>query len=85
LRDSTVNVPSSDNHFCLSFPIANKPEDEVKDKIYTKGCFAAFEDEILGNVAVAAGVGVGVAVLLLLGVIISCCVARNMKERNNYV
>lgn len=62
-----------------------KSEAEATVTIYTKGCFAAFEDEINGNVAAAAGVGVGVAVLLFLGVLIACCVARNLREKNNYV
>lgn len=62
-----------------------KPESEAANTIYTQGCFAAFEEEIKGNVGAAAGVGVAIAVLLFLGILISCCVAKNMREKNNYV
>ena len=40
--------------------------------------------EILDNVGIAIGVGVGIAILILLGVIIACCQARNMREERSY-
>lgn len=63
----------------------NLPADAAGNVIYTTGCFSAFEGLIQSNVSAAAGVGVGVAVLLFLGVLISCCVAKNMRQENSYV
>ena len=63
----------------------NLDEQSAKSEIYTKGCFSAFELLVQDNTAAAAGVGAGVAVLLFLGVLISCCVAKNMKAESNYV
>ena len=54
------------------------------DNIYQEGCFAKFENTILGNVAWAIGIGVAVAVLILIGICIACCQARTMKERMSY-
>jgi len=57
---------------------------DIQDKINTNGCFSQFEVEILDNVGIAIGVGVGIAILILLGVIIACCQARNMREERSY-
>lgn len=65
--------------------VGNLPESEAKNKIHTRGCFATFETTVQENVAIVAGIGAGVVVLLLIGVVIACCLARNMKERRNYV
>jgi len=54
------------------------------DNIYQEGCFAKFENTIVGNVAWAIGIGVAVAVLILIGICIACCQARTMKERMSY-
>ena len=54
------------------------------DKIYTTGCFIKFENFIIDNAAVTAGVGVGIIFLLLLGISVSCCVARGLASRNSY-
>ena len=40
---------------------------------------------VLGNVGPVAGIGVGVAVFQVLGVIISCFLAANMRRKDNYV
>lgn len=65
--------------------IGNKSEQEASATIYTNGCFTGLENFIQGNVAASAGVGVGIIVLLFFGVLTSCCVARKMRETNNYV
>lgn len=65
--------------------MADKSEEEAASIIYTQGCFAGLEDLINSNVGASAGVGVGVIVLLFLGVLTSCCVARKMRETNDYV
>jgi len=56
----------------------------IPEKINQKGCFAKFENTILGNVAWAIGIGVAVAVLILIGICIACCQARAMKENQSY-
>jgi len=54
------------------------------DDFYTAGCFVTFKTEILDNSSMAIGVGVGIGVLIFLGVLIGCCQAKTMKERNSY-
>jgi len=54
------------------------------DDIYQEGCFATFKANILDNSDMAIGCGVGIGILIFLGVLIGCCQARTMKERNSY-
>merc|ERR1712109_246408 len=56
---------------------------QVED-IYQTGCFATFKANILDNSDMAIGCGVGIGILIFLGVLIGCCQARTMKERNSY-
>lgn len=65
--------------------VGNKEKGEAAKTIYTKGCFTMLVDGVEGNETTAIGVGVGVIVLLLIGVIIACCVGRNLGESSNYV
>ena len=56
---------------------------QVED-IHQVGCFTTFKDNILDNSDMAIGVGVGIGILIFLGVLIGCCQAKTMKERNSY-
>lgn len=53
--------------------------------INTKGCLTTFEDYITTNAGAAAGIGVAIAVVIFLGIIVSCCVARSLQQKNMYV
>ena len=61
------------------------PEDQAKNKIYTNGCLTKFETAITDNVGIAAGIGAGLIVLLFVGILMSCCVAKNLREKQMYV
>ena len=61
------------------------PEDQAKNKIYTNGCLTKFETAITDNVGLAAGIGAGLVILLFIGMLMSCCVAKNLREKQMYV
>lgn len=61
------------------------PESQAKEKIYTNGCLVKFETMIKDNVGWAAGIGVGIIVLLFIGILMSCCVAKSLREKQMYV
>ena len=53
---------------------------EDNEIINTEGCFTKLEDVIKSNQSRAIGVGTGVTFLLVIGIIIACCVGRNIGE-----
>lgn len=65
--------------------VIDMPESQAKDVIYTTGCLALFETTIKENVGAAAGAGVGLIVLLFIGILVSCCVAKKIREKQMYV
>lgn len=48
--------------------------------IYTDGCLLRLEAEAKDNVAAVAGVGVGIAFLQVLGIVLTCFLARSIKK-----
>jgi len=65
--------------------VIDQPESQAKNVIYTTGCLSLFENTIQDNVGAAAGVGVGLIVLLFIGILVSCCVAKKIREKQMYV
>jgi len=65
--------------------VIDMPESQAKNVIYTTGCLSLFETTIQDNVGAAAGVGVGLIVLLFIGILVSCCVAKKIREKQMYV
>lgn len=65
--------------------VAGQSEQDAKNTIYTNGCLTTVENYITSNAGAAAGVGAGIAVILALGVIVTCCVARKIKQETDYV
>jgi len=64
--------------------LADKTTTQVEDKIYTNGCLSTFEDEIEGNVGIAAGIGVGIAVIQLITIIAAFCVGKKMDMESEF-
>lgn len=82
------NVPDScckESTLNCGHGILNLNNQTAATTIYTEGCFAKFESVVLSNVGPVAGIGVGVAVFQVLGVIVSCFLAANMRRKDNYV
>jgi len=77
---SQNQVPDS----CCITEIVNCGKDFKVEDIHQVGCFSTFKDNILDNSDMAIGVGVGIGILIFLGVLIGCCQAKTMKERNSY-
>jgi len=65
--------------------VIDMSEQEAAKKIHTQGCLTLFETTIKDNVGAAAGTGVGLIVLLFIGILVSCCVAKSMREKQLYV
>lgn len=65
--------------------VIDMDEQQAETKIYTQGCLTKFETFIEDNVGAAAGTGVGLIVLLFIGILVSCCVAKSMREKQLYV
>lgn len=65
--------------------VIDMDEQQAATKIYTQGCLTKFETFIKDNVGAAAGTGVGLIVLLFIGILVSCCVAKSMREKQLYV
>ena len=65
--------------------VIDMDEQQAETKIYTQGCLTKFETFIQDNVGAAAGTGVGLIVLLFIGILVSCCVAKSMREKQLYV
>jgi len=74
------DVPDS----CCKTEIKDCGKNFQAENIFEVGCFATFKDNILDNSDMAIGVGVGIGILIFLGVLIGCCQAKTMKERNSY-
>ena len=57
----------------------------IVSQINTDGCLSNLEKIIVDNVEAVIGIGVGIIVVQILGVLISCMLANNMRRRANYV
>jgi len=64
--------------------LADKPEDQVKDKIYTEGCFSEVKDELKADIAIVGGAAIGIAVLQLIVSIVAFFLGRRMSQENQY-
>lgn len=51
-----------------------------KDAIYEEGCFSKVVDFLKGNIGLVGGSAVGVAFFPLVGVILACCLAKNINK-----
>ncbi|XP_049951543.1 tetraspanin-7-like [Schistocerca serialis cubense] len=49
-------------------------------EIYTQGCYTLVVDFLNTNIGLVAGAAAGVAVIPLLGVVLACCLARNINK-----
>jgi len=62
------------------------PDSCYKDKVvaplnlFGQGCFKTVEDNVMKNIIIVAGAGIGIAVVEILGIILSCCLARSIKS-----
>jgi hypothetical protein len=55
------------------------------NNINQAGCFTKLELLIVDNVAVVGGIGIAIVVLQIIGTLVSCMLARNMRRRYSYV
>lgn len=55
------------------------------ENINQDGCVLLLETAVLKNISTVLGVAVAIVVLQLLGVLVACMLAGNMKRRANYV
>jgi tetraspanin-7 len=53
---------------------------EETDAIYVQGCFIKVVDFLKGNIGLVGGSAVGVAFFPLVGVILACCLAKNINK-----
>lgn len=79
LPDSCCLVPAKDcGKGALSLP---DPEASVQ----TQGCFTKLKKTVEDNGAVVGGIGVGLGVIQLIGIVVTCGLAKKMNYRDNYV
>jgi len=64
--------------------MTNKSEDQVKDKIYTEGCFSEVKDDLKSDIAIVGGAAIGIAVLQLIVSIVAFFLGRRMSQENQY-
>jgi len=59
------------------------PNDEgfCKDLVYENGCFGALRDAGKAHMVIIAGVALGIAVLQAIGIWMSCCLIKGVRER----
>ncbi|XP_028137745.1 tetraspanin-6-like isoform X2 [Diabrotica virgifera virgifera] len=53
---------------------------EKEDQIYSQGCYTKIIEFLNGNVGIVAGAAVGIAFFPLIGVILSCCLAKVINK-----
>ena len=86
--NSSQDVPDS---CCLQMAdgcgkgLAGQSWDVAKNTIYTNGCLTKFELFIMANSNMAASVGIGIAIFLVLGVLVTCCIARKIENESDYM
>jgi CD63 antigen len=66
-------------------PGCGKNAEDILSKINQDGCFTLLETTVKDNVAMVGGIAIAVIVLQIIGVLVSCMLANNMKRRANYV
>jgi len=79
--NETNDVPDS---CCKNITLGCGKGASDTNKIYKTGCFIKFEGFVVDNVATVGGVGVGVIILLLLGICVSCYVARGLGSKRSH-
>jgi len=52
---------------------------------FTEGCLPKFKDFVASNIGIIAGAGVGLAVVEIIGMLLACCLAKEVRSRNQYV
>lgn len=83
-----ANVPAS---CCKAIPPTRECGNGMLDgtgdlnNIYQEGCLKKLELFVEENISVVGGIAIGIVVLQILGVLVSCMLAGNMKRRANYV
>lgn len=55
------------------------------EKLYAKGCLVKLKDALVENAVIVGAVGVGVALIQLIGVCVSCALAKRMNDLKQYV
>lgn len=55
------------------------------DQTYDDGCLEKFIDWVEANILVIGGVGIGLAFIQIVGIILSCCLARSIKKEYQVV
>jgi len=58
----------------------NLPNSPDQPDIYMNGCFPAAVDFVNGNLTAIGGIALGVAFFQLLGVLLACCLAKNINK-----
>ena len=58
---------------------ADMDEQRAKEFIYVKGCIAKLESEIAGNSDVAIAIGAAVAIFIIINIVVSCKIAKNIR------
>jgi len=66
------------------YNMTNKTKDEVKDDIYTEGCFSEVKDDLKSDIAIVGGAAIGIAVLQLIVSIVAFFLGRRMSQENQY-
>lgn len=54
-------------------------------RINEDGCFSKFETWVVDNAAIVGGIGVAILVIQVIGMIVACCLARQMRKESHYV
>jgi hypothetical protein len=79
------DVPDS----CCKSEMPNCGKDVIEskhlDNINQAGCFTKLEMLIEDNVAVVGGIGIAIVLLQIVGTLVSCMLARNMRRGYSYV
>ena len=84
--NKTESVPDS---CCLKVTAdcgnAQLSNSDPSGDIYTKGCLTKLGEFIKDNAMIVGIVGASVVVLQIIGVIVACCLGRQMRELQNFV
>ena len=78
---TTNNAPTScckDSNDCVNPQLEN-------GTIYETGCLKQFEQDIEDNAYIVGGAGAGLGVFQTIALIASCCLAKKMRDRDDYV
>merc|ERR1712038_177695 len=81
--DWNGNIPGS---CCINDDGADPPTcTSDASNLYTDGCFDSLTAWAEDNILVIGGVGIGLAFIQIVGIILSCCLARSIKKEYQVV